>query len=129
MTHNLSSCYHADMTTKRLGLGSAKLEVLPKHNRILSTVTIKYIFVIKNPSSGIWSCPFSIIASKTGVTSIEVYVSDIIGRRFEKVKNGHIFENWTRFEDWTSIRDWTSILVYISIYRYIDIYYTNTAFL
>ena len=39
----------------------------PKHNRILSTVTIKYIgfFVIKNPSSGIWSCPFPIIASKT----------------------------------------------------------------
>ena len=30
----------------------------------------------------------------TGVTSFEVYVSDIIGRRFEKVKNGHIFENW-----------------------------------
>jgi len=31
----------------------------------------------------------------TGVTSFEVYVSDVIGRRFEKVKNGHIFENWT----------------------------------
>jgi hypothetical protein len=30
----------------------------------------------------------------TGVTSFEVYVSDVIGRRFEKVKNGHIFENW-----------------------------------
>jgi hypothetical protein len=27
----------------------------------------------------------------TGVTSIEVYVSDVTGRRFEKVKNGHIF--------------------------------------
>jgi hypothetical protein len=33
--------------------------------------------------------------SLTGVTSFEVYVSDVIGRRFEKVKNGHIFENWT----------------------------------
>jgi hypothetical protein len=31
----------------------------------------------------------------TGVTSFEVYASDVIGRRFEKVKNGHIFENWT----------------------------------
>ena len=31
----------------------------------------------------------------TGVTSFEVYVSDVIGRRLEKVKNGHIFENWT----------------------------------
>jgi hypothetical protein len=31
--------------------------------------------------------------SLTGVTSFEVYVSDVIGRRFEKVKNGHIFEN------------------------------------
>jgi hypothetical protein len=26
---------------------------------------------------------------------IEEYASDVIGRRFEKVKNGHIFENWT----------------------------------
>jgi hypothetical protein len=30
----------------------------------------------------------------TVVMSFEVYVSDVIGRRFEKVKNGHIFENW-----------------------------------
>ena len=30
----------------------------------------------------------------TSVTSFEVYVNDAIGRRFEKVKNGHIFENW-----------------------------------
>jgi len=29
------------------------------------------------------------------VTSFEVYVSDVLGRRFEKVENGHIFENWT----------------------------------
>ena len=72
----------------------------PKHNRILSTVTTKYIgiFVIKNPSSGIWSCPFSIIATKTfhnACDVIEVYVSDVIGRGFKKLKNGHIFENWT----------------------------------
>ena len=54
------------------------------------------IFLINNPSSGIWSCPFSMIVSNyvlTVVTSFEVYVSDVIGRRFEKVKNGHIFEN------------------------------------
>ena len=38
-----------------------------------------------------------------GMTSFEVYVSDVIGRRFEKVKNGHIFENWTSIRDWTSI--------------------------
>ena len=31
----------------------------------------------------------------TGVTSFKVFVSDVIGRRFEKVKNGHIFRNWT----------------------------------
>ena len=31
----------------------------------------------------------------TGVMSFEVYLSDVIGRRFERVKNGHIFENWT----------------------------------
>ena len=30
-----------------------------------------------------------------GVMSFEVYVSDVIGRRFEKVKNDQIFENWT----------------------------------
>ena len=28
----------------------------------------------------------------TGVTLFEVYVSDVIGRRFEKVKTGHIFK-------------------------------------
>ena len=26
---------------------------------------------------------------------VKVKVSDVIGHRFEKVKNGHIFENWT----------------------------------
>jgi hypothetical protein len=31
----------------------------------------------------------------TGVTSFEVYVSDVIVRQYEKVKNGYIFENWT----------------------------------
>jgi hypothetical protein len=30
--------------------------------------------------------------SLTGETSFEVYVSDVIGRRFEKVVNGHLFE-------------------------------------
>jgi hypothetical protein len=29
-----------------------------------------------------------------GTEIFEVYVSDVIGRRFEKVKNRHIFENW-----------------------------------
>ena len=33
--------------------------------------------------------------SLTGVTSFEVCVSDVIGGRFEKVKNGYIIENWT----------------------------------
>ena len=26
---------------------------------------------------------------------VRAYVSDVIGRRFEKVRNGHRFENWT----------------------------------
>jgi hypothetical protein len=54
---------------------------------------------------------------------VTVYVSEVIGRQFEKVRNGHRFENWmpiwefefTRghgFEDWTSNRGWTSIWVY-----------------
>ena len=29
----------------------------------------------------------------TGVTSFETYISDVIGQRFEKVRNGHRFEN------------------------------------
>jgi len=33
--------------------------------------------------------------SITGVTSFKAYVNDVIGRRFVKVKNGHIFQNWT----------------------------------
>ena len=62
-------------------------------------------FVIKNPSSGIWSCPFSIIgiASKTFPNGYDVIWSIRQWRRFEKVKNGHIFENWTSIWDWTSI--------------------------
>jgi len=32
------------------------------------------------------------------VTSIEVYVSDVIGRRFEKVKNGHFVKLVTKKE-------------------------------
>jgi len=35
--------------------------------------------------------------------SFEVYVSDVIERRFEKVKDCHICENWTPIRDWTSI--------------------------
>jgi len=67
---------------------------------ILSPVTIKYlgIFVIRTPhlESGIVPSPSLLQKhSLTGVTSIEVYVSEVIGRRFAKVKNGHIFENWT----------------------------------
>jgi len=49
---------------------------------------------------------------------VGAYISDVIGRRFEKVKNGHRFENLKRtqicdvtighgFEDWMSIRGWT----------------------
>jgi hypothetical protein len=27
--------------------------------------------------------------------TVRAYVSDVIGRRFEKVRNGHRFKNWT----------------------------------
>ena len=94
----------------RLRLGSAKVEVLlnTKNNRILSTVTIKYIgnIVIKNPSAESGLVPSPSLLQKhslMGVTSSEVYISDVIGRRFEKVKNSHIFENWTSIRDWTAI--------------------------
>ena len=39
----------------------------------------------------------------TGVTSFKVYVSDVIGRRFEKVKHGHIFED----ADLRVLKKWT----------------------
>jgi hypothetical protein len=48
-----------------------------------------------------------------GVTSYEVYVSDVIGRRFEKVKNDHIFENWTSMRDWTFDLSLTYIIIMI----------------
>jgi len=43
---------------------------------------------------------------------VRAYVSDVIGRRFEKVRNCHRFENWNsiwefekrhRFENWMPI--------------------------
>jgi hypothetical protein len=60
--------------------------------------TIKYIgiFVIKSLESGLVPPPSLLQKhSLTGVKSFEVYVSDVIGRRFEKVKTDHVFENWT----------------------------------
>jgi hypothetical protein len=53
----------------------------------LYLVTIKYNITIFLSSR--------IPLLESGVVSFEGYVSDVIGRRYEKVKNGHIFENWT----------------------------------
>jgi hypothetical protein len=87
---------------------------------ILSTVTIKYIgiIVIKNPSSESGLVPSPSLLQKyslTGVTSFEVYVSDVIGRRFEKVKNGHIFENWTPIRGLDVDLSLTYIYIYITV--------------
>jgi hypothetical protein len=58
-----------------------------KHNKIVSPVTI-----IKNISIfGSLRIPHL----ESGVASFKGYVSDVIGRRNDKVKNAHIFENWT----------------------------------
>jgi hypothetical protein len=58
----------------RLGLEYAKVEVLL--TTIGYTVTIKYIgiFFIKNPSSGIWSYPFSIMQIFFGVTAMSILI-------------------------------------------------------
>jgi hypothetical protein len=40
MTHNLSFRYHLDMTTKELGLGSAKVEVLFQLKKCLTKTAI-----------------------------------------------------------------------------------------
>jgi hypothetical protein len=51
---------------------------------------------IPHLESGLVACPSLFQKSPlTGVMSFEDYVSDVIGRRFEKVRNGHRFENWT----------------------------------
>ena len=59
--------------------------------------------------------PFQFIRSMADLLfRVRVYVNDIIARRFEKVRNGHRFENsmpiWEfgkghRFENWTPIWD------------------------
>ena len=41
-------------------------------------------------------CPFQILRSMADLlVRVRAYVSDVIVRRFEKVRNGHRFENWT----------------------------------
>jgi hypothetical protein len=39
--------------------------------------------------------PFQILRSMADLlVRVRAYVSDVIGRRFEKVRNGHRFKNW-----------------------------------
>jgi hypothetical protein len=51
--------------------------------------------------SFMWNLVLSILhhyfkkPTPTGVTLLETCVSDVIGCRFEKVRNGHRFETWT----------------------------------
>ena len=69
------------------------------------------------------------------------YVSDVIGRRFEKVRNSHRFENLKKdidlrytdvcdveighgFKAWRSIRGWASIRV-LQIYSKFKVYTKN----
>ena len=79
--------------------------------------TIKYIFVIKNPSSGIWSCPFSIIASKTFPNGCDVIWSIRQWRHWTSIwesgKSAIYLRIGRQFEDWTSI--WV-LHIYIYIY-------------
>ena len=74
--------------------------------------------------------PFHILRSMADLL-VRAYVSDFIGRRFEKVRNSHRFENWTpiwKFEKRTCIdvcdveigrgfEDWMSIRV---LYMYLQ---------
>ena len=54
---------------------------------------------IPHLKSGLVASPFLLRKpALTGVTSFEAYVSDVIGRRFEKARN-----NSLRFENWISI--------------------------
>ena len=39
--------------------------------------------------------PFQILRSLADLlVRVRAYISDVIGRRFEKVRNGHRFKNW-----------------------------------
>ena len=58
-----------------------------KHNKIVSPVTI----IKKISIFGSLRIPHL----ESGVASFKGYVSDVIGRRYDKVKNAHIFEDWT----------------------------------
>jgi hypothetical protein len=58
-----------------------------KHNTILSPVTIQKTTTIFSSSR--------IPHLESGLASFKGYVNYVIGRRYEKVENGHIFENWT----------------------------------
>jgi hypothetical protein len=66
-----------------------------KHNNIVSPVTI-----IKNRSI-LWSLRIPHLES--GVASFKGYVSDVIGRRYDKVKTPIYLRIGRQFEDWTSI--------------------------
>jgi hypothetical protein len=66
--------------------------------------SIEFFYVAQPSSYDVERTP-----ALTGVTSFEAYVSDVIGRRFEKVKTAINLRIGGQFEDWTSIRGWTSI--------------------
>ena len=81
--------------------------------------------------------PFKILTSIGDLLvriRVRAYLSDVIARRLEKVRNGYRFENWTLiwstdvcdveirhgFEDWTSI--WVlHIYIYIYIHSFSNI--------
>jgi len=64
-------------------------ETIKKHRHFLSSR-------ITHLESGLVASP-SLLQKPalTGVMSFEAYVSVVIGRQFEKVRNGHRFENRT----------------------------------
>ena len=84
----------------RLGLGRVKVRIMV---RVRVKVKVKLGLGLRSAKvectmyseSGLVPSP-SLFQNHVlmGVTSFEVCVSDVIGRRFEKAKNGHIFENW-----------------------------------
>jgi len=60
-----------------------------------------FVFFFCHQESLIWNPVWLILdhwsknPALTVVTSFKAYVSDVIGRLFDKARNGHRFENWT----------------------------------
>ena len=114
------------------------------NQRSLLKSTSTYVIISNHDYLRVFSNrhPFQIFRSMADLLArVKVYASDVIGCRFEKVRNSHRFENLKKdidlrytdvcdveighgFKDWRSIRGWASIRV-LQIYSKFKVYTKN----